>query len=181
MKSVWSDIARFGGRVVPDSVREPDRPQAMRGRMARWYRARRRPMLARGERMPFGRASACTRPSMPAPRSPSGEDTCAAPGRNSAGSIHRTAARRPMQGDPAIDAARDFQPPPSRRQRLAARAHAWRLLPALQRVRRLFRRDLRVLAYHRVRDLDAGFAFDPALVSAAPADFRRQMRYLRDH
>ncbi len=85
-----------------------------------------------------------------------------------------------MQGDPAIDAAHGLQPPPSRRQRLAARAHAWRLLPALQRVRGLFRRDLRVLAYHRVRDLDAGFAFDPALVSAAPADFRRQMRYLRD-
>src|SRR3546814_10662904 len=69
---------------------------------------------------------------------------------------------------------------PGRRQRLAARAHAWRLLPALQTVRGLFRRDLRVLAYHRVRGLDPSFAFDPELVSASPADFRSQMQHLRD-
>src|SRR3546814_18378451 len=66
------------------------------------------------------------------------------------------------------------------RSRLAARAHAWRLLPALQTVRGLFRRDLRVLAYHRVRGLDPSFAFDPELVSASPADFRSQMQHLRD-
>src|SRR3546814_11072129 len=54
-----------------------------------------------------------------------------------------------MSSDPATTA---HDPPlaPGRRQRLAARAHAWRLLPALQTVRGLFRRDLRVLAYHRV-------------------------------
>lgn len=71
-------------------------------------------------------------------------------------------------------------PAPGQRQRLAMRAHAWRMLPMLQSVRGLFRRDLRVLAYHRVRDAGPGFAFDPALVSASPADFEAQMRYVRD-
>lgn len=84
-----------------------------------------------------------------------------------------------MPSDPATT-AHDPQTAPGRRQRLAARAHAWRMLPVLQTVRGLFRRDLRVLAYHRVRDLDPGFAFDPALVSASPADFRSQMRHVRD-
>src|SRR3546814_5633781 len=101
---------------------------------------------------------------------PTGRTTCAAPGADS----HVSAgggARRPMSSDPATTA---HDPPlaPGRRQRLAARAHAWRLLPALQTVRGLFRRDLRVLAYHRVRGLDPSFAFDPQLVSASPADFR---------
>lgn len=72
------------------------------------------------------------------------------------------------------------QAAPGRRQRLAMHAHAWRLLPTLQRVRGLFRRDLRVLAYHRVRETAPGFDFDPALVSATPAAFREQMQYLRE-
>lgn len=84
-----------------------------------------------------------------------------------------------MSSDPTTT-AHDPQLAPGRRQRLAAHAHAWHLLPALQTVRGLFRRDLRVLAYHRVRGLDPSFAFDPELVSASPADFRSQMRYLRD-
>jgi peptidoglycan/xylan/chitin deacetylase (PgdA/CDA1 family) len=63
---------------------------------------------------------------------------------------------------------------------LAQRAHAWRLLPLLQGARRLLRHDLRVFAYHRVRDLDAGFSFDPMLVSALPQAFAAQMRWLRD-
>lgn len=71
-------------------------------------------------------------------------------------------------------------PPPGRRQRLAQRAHAWGLLPLLQRARRALRHDLRVFAYHRVRTLDASFTFDPMLVSALPEAFAGQMRWLRD-
>ncbi|MGY1529476.1 polysaccharide deacetylase family protein [Luteimonas sp. A649] len=85
-----------------------------------------------------------------------------------------------MSSDPATAAVPDPHAATGQRQRLAARVRAWRLLPALQTVRRLFRRDLRVLAYHRVRDIDHGFAFDPALVSASPVDFRKQMRHVRD-
>ncbi|TYT23938.1 polysaccharide deacetylase family protein [Luteimonas viscosa] len=54
------------------------------------------------------------------------------------------------------------------------------MLPLLRTVRGLFRRDLRVLAYHRVREVAREFAFDRALVSASPADFRGQMRHLRE-
>ncbi|WP_202840278.1 polysaccharide deacetylase family protein [Luteimonas saliphila] len=54
------------------------------------------------------------------------------------------------------------------------------MLPLLRTVRGLFRRDLRVLAYHRVRDVAREFAFDRALVSASPARFHSQMRHLRD-
>ena len=44
----------------------------------------------------------------------------------------------------------------------------------------MFRRDLAVLAYHRVRAIDDGFRFDPMLVSASPAGFRAQMRHVRE-
>lgn len=77
-------------------------------------------------------------------------------------------------GGPAAPAA------PGQRQRMATRAHAWCLLPALRTVRGWFRRDLRVLAYHRVRHIDDGFTFDPELVSASPEAFRAQMMHLRD-
>lgn len=66
----------------------------------------------------------------------------------------------------------------SRRQRLAERAHAWGMLPLMRTVRGLFRRDLRVLAYHRVREVAADFGFDRALVSASPEGFRAQVRHL---
>ena len=69
-------------------------------------------------------------------------------------------------------------PRPARRQRLANGTHRLGLLPLLQGARRLLRRDLRVLAYHRVRELGDGFAFDPDLVSATPEDFRAQMRHV---
>ena len=85
-----------------------------------------------------------------------------------------------MPGNPAIVADPARTPAPGRRQRLAARARDWRLLPLLQTVRGWLRHDLRVLAYHRVREPDPGFAFDPALVSATPDGFRMQMRHLRD-
>lgn len=84
-----------------------------------------------------------------------------------------------MPGDPATIAL-DPQAAPGHRQRLAARAHAWRLLPALQTVRGLLRHDLRVLAYHRVREIGPGFAFDPGLISASPAHFYSQMQHVRD-
>lgn len=71
-------------------------------------------------------------------------------------------------------------PPPGRRQRLAHGARALGVLPLLQAARRLFRRDLRAYAWHRVRTLDDGFAFDPSLVSATPDAFRQQVRLLRD-
>jgi peptidoglycan/xylan/chitin deacetylase (PgdA/CDA1 family) len=69
---------------------------------------------------------------------------------------------------------------PGRRERLALAAHAAGLLPMLQRCRRWLRHDLRVFAYHRVRPLDAGYSFDPMLVSALPDEFATQMRWLRD-
>lgn len=68
-----------------------------------------------------------------------------------------------------------------KRQRLARWFHASGVLPGLQRVRGLLRRDLRILAYHRVLDLPDPdrFAFDLALVSASSAQFRRQMDLVR--
>ncbi len=69
-------------------------------------------------------------------------------------------------------------PLPGRRERLARRAQSLGLLPLLRRVRGWLRRDLRVIAYHRIRDMDAGFRFDPMLVSAFPEAFREQMRHI---
>ena len=85
-----------------------------------------------------------------------------------------------MHSDPAPPPPSVPRPVTGRRQRLASRASAWHLLPLLQAVRRALRRDLRVLAYHRVREMDDGFRFDPMLVSATPAGFRAQMRHVRD-
>ena len=85
-----------------------------------------------------------------------------------------------MHSDPAPAPPSHARPVTGRRQRLASRAHAWGLLPLLQAVRRTLRRDLRVLAYHRVRAIDDGFHFDPMLVSATPEDFAAQMRHVHD-
>ncbi|MCW5580231.1 MAG: polysaccharide deacetylase family protein [Luteimonas sp.] len=85
-----------------------------------------------------------------------------------------------MHSDPAPPPPSVQRPVTGRRQRLAARARALRLLPLLQAVRRVYRRDLRVLAYHRVREMDDGFRFDPMLVSATPAGFDAQMQHVRD-
>jgi peptidoglycan/xylan/chitin deacetylase (PgdA/CDA1 family) len=56
------------------------------------------------------------------------------------------------------------------------------LLHSLQRVRSWWRRDLRVLAYHRVLPLpDAGtYEFDLGLISTPPEQFREQMLLLRE-
>ena len=69
-----------------------------------------------------------------------------------------------------------------KRQELARWCHRVGLLPTLRHARALARAEVRVLAYHRVRELSEGssFEFDPALVSASPANFRAQMQYIRD-
>lgn len=68
-----------------------------------------------------------------------------------------------------------------KRQTLARWFHASGLLPGLQRLRGVLRRDLRILAYHRVVDVPdpACFGFDLAVVSASPDQFHRQMDLLR--
>jgi peptidoglycan/xylan/chitin deacetylase (PgdA/CDA1 family) len=40
---------------------------------------------------------------------------------------------------------------------------------------------LRILAYHRVDELQARPDFDPALLSTTPAEFRAQAKYLKEH
>lgn len=57
------------------------------------------------------------------------------------------------------------------------------MLPLLRGLRGLSRRDLRVLAYHRVLESadPPGFDFDVELISASAEAFRRQMAYLRKH
>jgi peptidoglycan/xylan/chitin deacetylase (PgdA/CDA1 family) len=67
------------------------------------------------------------------------------------------------------------------RHQLARALHQSRALPALAGLRSLVRRDLRILAYHRVCEIpdpDA-FEFDLALVSASPQAFRDQMELVR--
>lgn len=72
---------------------------------------------------------------------------------------------------------------PGHRQRLAHACKRAGILPALTGLRGMLRRDLRILAYHRVLDderLD-GFDFDPELVSATADDFRWQVRRVARH
>lgn len=56
-----------------------------------------------------------------------------------------------------------------------------RVLPAMARVRSLWRADIPILAYHRIWDVadDNRFPFDVELVSASIADFAWQMDYVR--
>ena len=74
-------------------------------------------------------------------------------------------------------------PRPGIRGQLGRWCHGLGVLPLLQRVRRWGRRDLRVLAYHRVLDVpDVNrFDFDLELVSASVDGFREQMRWLQRH
>lgn len=57
------------------------------------------------------------------------------------------------------------------------------VLEPLAVFRSLLQRDLPILAYHRVLDIEPEdrFPFDPELVSATPAVFRRQMEYVARH
>lgn len=67
-----------------------------------------------------------------------------------------------------------------KRQKLAHLVGGLGLLPLLQRIRAIVRTELRVLAYHRVRDvIEEQFDFDLALVSATPEQFRSQVAWLK--
>jgi len=68
------------------------------------------------------------------------------------------------------------------RQRLATLCGKPGLLPVLASLRRMLGRDLRILAYHRVRDVDPDtFDFDLNLISASSAQFREQMQLVRKY
>lgn len=68
-----------------------------------------------------------------------------------------------------------------KRVRLARSLYRVGALPALQTLRRLLRDDLRILAYHRVLDIDDldAFKFDLAVVSASTQQFREQLECIR--
>jgi len=70
---------------------------------------------------------------------------------------------------------------PGKRQRLAAFCSAVGVLPGLTSLRRILRKDLRILAYHRVLDVADPDAFDFDLneVSASPEQFRQQMQLVK--
>lgn len=70
---------------------------------------------------------------------------------------------------------------PGMRGRLGRLCYRTGLLRTVQRARRWWRRDVRVLAYHRVLAVDDAdrFDFDLDLVSASVDGFRRQMQWLR--
>jgi len=72
---------------------------------------------------------------------------------------------------------------PGTRQRLASFCGAIGVLPSLTSLRRVLRRDLRILAYHRVCDVDDtdAFDFDLNLISASAKQFREQMLLVRQH
>src|SRR5437868_4271268 len=55
------------------------------------------------------------------------------------------------------------------------------MLPAISRVRSVWRADIPILAYHRIWDVtdEDRFPFDIELVSASIADFGWQMQYLQ--
>jgi peptidoglycan/xylan/chitin deacetylase (PgdA/CDA1 family) len=67
-----------------------------------------------------------------------------------------------------------------KRPALARACAALGLMPLFQAARGTLRDDLRILAYHRVLDIDdAAFSFDLDLVSASSAQFRSQMEHVR--
>lgn len=72
-------------------------------------------------------------------------------------------------------------PRPGTRQRLAALCSAAGVLPGLTSLRRVLRKDLRILAYHRVLRVDDPdtFAFDLNEISASPEQFHQQMSLVK--
>ena len=75
----------------------------------------------------------------------------------------------------------DAQMQVGHRQRLARLCQGAGLMPIGRTLRHLVRNDVRILAYHRVLESaepDA-FAFDPELISASAAMFRKQMELVR--
>lgn len=71
----------------------------------------------------------------------------------------------------------------SRIQRLVEAAERLGIVRALRGLHDRREQVLTVLAYHRVMPTDAldGYPFDPQLISATPAQFEWQMRYIREH
>lgn len=73
-------------------------------------------------------------------------------------------------------------PAASKRQVIASLLYKSGLMKPVSRLRSLLKRDLRILAYHRVLSIaepDA-FDFDLELISASEVRFRKQMRLLRE-
>lgn len=72
------------------------------------------------------------------------------------------------------------KPRASRRRSVANLLFRSRLIHLLSRLRSVFKRDLRILAYHRVLSVDSdhAFDFDLDLVSASEQQFREQMLLL---
>lgn len=83
-----------------------------------------------------------------------------------------------MQTSKADDAD---APASGRRPRLARAMRGVGALPLLARLRAALRGDLRILAYHRVRERvePEGFRFDPDLISASAEAFAEQLRIVR--
>jgi peptidoglycan/xylan/chitin deacetylase (PgdA/CDA1 family) len=76
-------------------------------------------------------------------------------------------------------ASDEAAPRTSRRQVFASALYRSGLIGAVAALRSALVRDLRILAYHRVLDVDeATFDFDLELVSASQGQFRRQMQLL---
>lgn len=69
---------------------------------------------------------------------------------------------------------------PGRREQVAQLLDRCAMVRPLARLRGLVQRDLPILAYHRILEVDdeQSFPFDPELVSASPAGFRAQMEYV---
>lgn len=81
-----------------------------------------------------------------------------------------------------VQSGSDNGPVAGKRQVLASLLCRTRLIAGLSMLRSMLKRDLRILAYHRVlsiADPDA-FAFDHELISASEARFRKQMTLLRE-
>ncbi|SFS17029.1 Polysaccharide deacetylase [Dyella sp. OK004] len=79
--------------------------------------------------------------------------------------------------------AQDSGRPAGLRGRLGELCYSSGLLHSLQRMRSWWRKDLRILAYHRVMELPdpEHFDFDLELISATPQQFRQQMQWLKQH
>lgn len=48
-------------------------------------------------------------------------------------------------------------------------------------IRRRIHKEIPVLAYHRIADIDVNYPFDMALISASKNDFHQQMKYIKKH